>query len=96
MFSKGTDEWSVDGVIDSEGAEVSNAAARAALVHAPAATLRCDALAMIEAADVHALVAAARHHPDRRIFADGANETVRLCWERAGYEAAGAPAVMAP
>lgn len=50
---------------------------------------------MIDAAGMHALVDAARHLPDRRILVEGANETVRLCWELAGYAAPGVPVVMA-
>ncbi|MFD5142648.1 MEDS domain-containing protein [Streptomyces sp. NPDC058401] len=96
MFSTGTDEWSVDGVIDSEGADAFNTAARAAMAHAPALRLRFDALEMIDAAGMHALVDAARHLPDRRILVDGANETVRLCWQLAGYANQGVPVVMGP
>ncbi|MET9852108.1 MEDS domain-containing protein [Streptomyces sp. NPDC006450] len=96
IFSTGTNEWSVDGVIDSEGADAFNAAVRAALVHTPAMTLRFDALSLIDAAGMHALVEAGRHLPDRRIFVEGANETVRLCWNLAGYGSAGVPVVMAP
>ncbi|MFJ5811135.1 MEDS domain-containing protein [Streptomyces sp. NPDC093093] len=95
MFSTGADSWSVDGVIDSECAPAFNAALRAATRRAPGMTLRFDTLEMIDAAGMHALVDAARHLPNRRIVVEGANETVRLCWELAGYAAAAVPVVMA-
>ncbi|WP_120726753.1 MEDS domain-containing protein [Streptomyces hundungensis] len=94
MFSTGADRWSVDGVIDSEGASAFNAALRAAIAQAPTITLRFDTLDMIDAAGMHALVDAARSMPARRILVEGANETVRLCWELAGYEAADRSVVM--
>ncbi|MFF3978297.1 MEDS domain-containing protein [Streptomyces sp. NPDC001828] len=95
MFSTGADCWSVDGVIDSECASAFNAAVRAAAVRAPTVTLRFDALDMIDAAGMHALVDAARRlPPDRRILVEGANETVRLCWELAGYATADLAVVM--
>ncbi|THA50333.1 hypothetical protein E6R62_25255 [Streptomyces sp. A1136] len=95
MFSSGADRWSVDGVIDSECAAAFNAAVRAAVRHTPKVRLRFDTLEMIDAAGMHALVEAARQLPDRRIIVEGANETVRLCWELAGYAAPGMPVVMA-
>ncbi|MFE3991784.1 MEDS domain-containing protein [Streptomyces goshikiensis] len=95
MFSTGTDRWSVDGVIDSECASAFNAALRAAMGHAAKVRLRFDTLEMIDAAGMHALVDAARHLPDRRIHIEGANDTVRLCWELAGYANDGVPVVMA-
>ncbi|MGW0565984.1 MEDS domain-containing protein [Streptomyces tauricus] len=95
MYSTGADSWSVDGVIDSECADVFNAAVRAAIRCSPRVKLRFDALEMIDAAGMHALVDAARHLPDCRIVVEGANETVRLCWELAGYATSGIPVVMA-
>ena len=65
-------------------------------MQAPALKLCLDTLQMIDAAGMHALVDAARHLPDRRILVEGANETVRLCWELAGYQGAAVPVVMAP
>ncbi|MER5726778.1 MEDS domain-containing protein [Streptomyces sp. NPDC002138] len=94
MFSTGADSWSVDGVIDSECAAAFNRAVRAAVRRAPRVTLRFDTLDMIDAAGMHALLDAARHLPDRRIVVEGANDTVRLCWELAGYSTAGLPVVM--
>ncbi|MEV4189916.1 MEDS domain-containing protein [Streptomyces toxytricini] len=95
MFNTGTDRWNVDGVIDSECAAAFNSAVRAAVRHTPRVKLSFDALEMIDAAGMHALVEAARHLPDRRIDVEGANETVRLCWELAGYAVADVPVVMA-
>ncbi|MGW7103320.1 MEDS domain-containing protein [Streptomyces sp. NPDC054883] len=95
MFSTGADRWSVDGVIDSECAAAFNAAVRAAIRRTPRVRLRFDTLEMIDAAGMHALVDAARHLPDRRVIVEGANDTVRLCWELAGYAAPGVPVVMA-
>lgn len=95
MFSTGADSWSVDGVIDSECADAFNTAVRAAIRRSPKVKMCFDTLDMIDAAGMHALVDAARHLPDRRIVVEGANETVRLCWELAGYATAGVPVVMA-
>ncbi|MFF4034045.1 MEDS domain-containing protein [Streptomyces sviceus] len=95
MYSTGVDSWGVDGVIDSECADAFNVAVRAAVRFAPEVKLRFDALDMIDAAGMHALVDAARHLPGRRIVVEGANETVRLCWELAGYATTGMPVVMA-
>ncbi|THA76010.1 hypothetical protein E6R60_14695 [Streptomyces sp. A0642] len=95
MYCTGSDMWSVDGVIDSEGALAFNAAARAAVRGTSTVTLRFDRLEMIDAAGMHALIDAARHRPGRRIVVEGANETVRLVWELAGYAGAGLPVVMA-
>ncbi|MFF1544428.1 MEDS domain-containing protein [Streptomyces sp. NPDC058291] len=95
MYSTGADIWSVDGVIDSECADAFNTAVRAAVRCSRKVSLRFDTLDMIDAAGMHALVDAARYLPDRRIVVEGANETVRLCWELAGYATAGLPVVMA-
>ncbi|MGW1777382.1 MEDS domain-containing protein [Streptomyces sp. NPDC002104] len=95
MFSTGTDSWSVDGVVDSEGAMAFNAAVRAATRRTSTVKLRFDAVEMIDAAGMHALIDAARHLPDRRIIVEGANEIVRLCWDLAGYATESVPVVMA-
>lgn len=95
MYSTGADVWSVDGVIDSECADAFSSALRAAITCSPAVRLRFDALEMIDAAGMHALVDAARVLPDGRIVVEGANETVRLCWELAGYGTDGVRVVMA-
>ncbi|WP_307545669.1 MEDS domain-containing protein [Streptomyces sp. V3I8] len=95
MYSTGADSWSVDGVIDSECADAFNAAVRATIRYSPRVKLRFDTLDMIDAAGMQALVDAARHLPDRHILVEGANETVRLCWELAGYAATDLPVVMA-
>ncbi|MDW4904230.1 MEDS domain-containing protein [Streptomyces sp. ADMS] len=95
MYSTGADSWSVDGVIDSECADAFNTAVRAAIRCSPRVKLRFDTLDMIDAAGMHALVDAAGHLPDRRIVVEGANETVRLCWELAGYATVGMAVVMA-
>ena len=95
MYSAGADSWSVDGVIDSECADMFNVAVRATIRCSHRVKLRFDALDMIDAAGMHALVDAARHLPGRRIVVEGANETVRLCWELAGYATAEMPVVMA-
>ncbi|MCY0939693.1 MEDS domain-containing protein [Streptomyces sp. H34-S4] len=95
MFSTGADSWSVDGVIDSQGAAVFHAAVRAAVRHTPQVRLRFDHLEMIDAAGMQALVEAAHHLPGRHIVVEGANQIVRLCWELAGYAAPGVPVVMA-
>ncbi|MFJ6793853.1 MEDS domain-containing protein [Streptomyces sp. NPDC091268] len=95
MYCTGSDMWSVDGVIDSECALAFNAATRAAVRNTSTVTLRFDRVEMIDAAGMHALIDAARHRPGCRIVVEGANETVRLVWELAGYAAAGLPVVMA-
>ncbi|AKL64411.1 MEDS domain-containing protein [Streptomyces sp. Mg1] len=94
MFSTGADSWGVDGVVDWEGADAFNAALRAATRRAPVVKLRFDAVEMIDAAGMHALVDAALHLPDRRVFVEGANEIVRLCWDLAGYATESVPVVM--
>lgn len=95
MFSTGTDSWGVDGVVDSECATAFNAAVRAATRRTPTVKLRFDALEMIDAAGMHALVDAARHLPERQIVVEGANDIVRLCWDLAGYATTDVPVVMA-
>lgn len=94
MFSTGADRWSVDGVVDSDCAAAFNAALRAAIRRTPTVKLGFDTLDLIDAAGMHALVDAARHLPERRIVVEGANETVRLCWELAGYATPEVPVVM--
>ncbi|MYT20877.1 hypothetical protein GTW69_11340, partial [Streptomyces sp. SID7760] len=95
MFSTGVGSWSVDGVIDSQGAAAFNAALRATLRYTPRMRLCFGRLEMIDAAGMGALVEAANHLPGRHVVVEGANETVRLCWELAGYAAPGVPVVMA-
>ncbi|MEU9255417.1 MEDS domain-containing protein [Streptomyces sp. NPDC048270] len=95
MYCTGTDMWSVDGVIDSQCAPAFSAAAQAAIRKTPTVTLRFDRLEMIDAAGMQALVDAARHLPGSRVLVEGANETVRLCWQLAGYSGADLPVVMA-
>ncbi|OEJ30258.1 MEDS domain-containing protein [Streptomyces subrutilus] len=95
MYCTGTDMWSVDGVIDSQCALAFNTAVRTAIRNTATVTLRFDRLEMIDAAGMQALVEAARRLPGRRIVVEGANETVRLCWQLAGYTGADLPVVMA-
>ncbi|MEU1509333.1 MEDS domain-containing protein [Kitasatospora sp. NPDC005748] len=95
MFSTGADRWSVDGVVDFEGAAAFNAAVRAAVRKSSMVKLGFHDLELIDAAGMQALVEAARHLPGRRIVVEGANETVLLCWELAGFAAADLPVVMA-
>ncbi|MFB7746244.1 MEDS domain-containing protein [Streptomyces sp. NPDC056132] len=87
MFSTGADSWSVDGVVDSDCAAAFSAAVRAAIMQTPSMTLRFDTLALIDAAGMRALVDAARRLPAGSIVVEGANDTVRLGWELAGYQA---------
>ncbi|MEU9097934.1 MEDS domain-containing protein [Streptomyces sp. NPDC048361] len=94
MFSTGADSWSVDGVIDSQCAPVFSAAVRAAALRVPTLTLRFDTVDMIDAAGMHALVDAVRGLPDRRVLVEGANDTVRLCWNLAGYATSDTAVVM--
>ncbi|MGW6950197.1 MEDS domain-containing protein [Streptomyces xanthophaeus] len=95
MYCTGSDMWSVDGVIDSDCALAFNAAARAAVRRTSTVTLRFDRLEMIDAAGMRALIDAARCRPGCRIVVEGANETVRLVWELAGYAGCNLPVVMA-
>ncbi|MFE9372958.1 MEDS domain-containing protein [Streptomyces sp. NPDC006711] len=94
MFSTGADTWSVDGVIDAEGAPAFSAALRAAVLRAPMLRLCFDALELIDAAGMRALVDTVRRIPDHRVLVEGANDTVRLCWELAGYAGADLRVVM--
>ncbi|MFG3510681.1 MEDS domain-containing protein [Streptomyces sp. NPDC047821] len=96
MFSTGTNCWSVDGVIDSEGAEAFAAAVRAALTHAETVRLRFDRLQLIDAAGMRALADAVMDVPGRTVHIEGANETVRLCWDLSGFAVPEVPVEMIP
>ncbi len=94
MFRSGSDCWSVDGVIDSEGAAAFGAAVVAVAAHAVTVRLRFDRLDLIDAAGMQALADAARHLPERTVVVEGANETVRLCWDLSGLAVPEVPVEM--
>ncbi|GAA2437632.1 MULTISPECIES: MEDS domain-containing protein [Streptomyces] len=94
MFSAGSNCWSVDGVIDSEGAEAFAAAIRAAAVRTETVRLRFDRVEMIDAAGMRALADAARQVPGRTVLVEGANDTVRLCWDLSGFAVPEVPVEM--
>ncbi|MEU0518291.1 MEDS domain-containing protein [Streptosporangium sp. NPDC006007] len=85
MFNSGPDSWSVCGVVDSDGAAAFGAALAAATALSPALRLRLDELELMDAAGMRALVEAAADTGVHRITVEGANPTVRSCWEMLGY-----------
>ncbi|GAA2885906.1 hypothetical protein GCM10010517_49550 [Streptosporangium fragile] len=85
MYNSGPGVWSVCGAVDADGAEVFRAALVTAAALAPTLRLRFDELELMDAAGMRALVEAATHSRVRRITVEGANATVRLCWEMLGY-----------
>lgn len=89
------DGWTVNGVIDSEGASAFGAILRTLLARTTTVRLFCHALDFFDAAGMSALAGAAGHLPDRKVVLEGANETVRLAWELSGFAVPRVPVVMA-
>ncbi|MGW3369369.1 MEDS domain-containing protein [Streptosporangium canum] len=96
MFNSGLDSWSVCGVVDSDGAAAFSAALTAAAALSPALRLRFDELELMDASGMRALVEAATRAPVRSITVEGANPTVRSCWEMLGYSTYEAPVELTP
>ncbi|MFF4413148.1 MEDS domain-containing protein [Streptosporangium sp. NPDC001559] len=85
MFSSGPGDWAVCGVVDSDGAAAFGAALAAATALSPTLRLHLDELELMDAAGMRALVEAAADTSVHRITIEGANPTVRSCWEMLGY-----------
>ncbi|GHE27687.1 hypothetical protein GCM10017673_32400 [Streptosporangium violaceochromogenes] len=96
MFNSGPDSWTVCGVVDSDGAAAFGAALAAAAALSPALRLRLDDLELMDAAGMRALVEAAAGTSVRRITVEGANPTVRSCWEMLGYSTCEVPVELTP
>ncbi|WP_433250746.1 MEDS domain-containing protein [Streptosporangium sp. CA-135522] len=96
MFNSGPGSWSVCGVVDADGAAAFSAALTAAAVLSPALRLRFDELELMDAAGMRALAEVAARAPVRSITVEGANPTVRSCWEMLGYGSYEAPVELTP
>ncbi|MEV7004869.1 MEDS domain-containing protein [Streptosporangium sp. NPDC051022] len=96
MFHSGPGSWTVCGVVDSDGAAAFGAALAAATVLSPVLRLRLDELELMDAAGMRALAEAATGTSVRRIMIEGANPTVRACWEMLGYSSYEIPVELTP
>lgn len=96
VYRTGKDGWTVNGVIDAEGAHAFGDILRTLLAQSVTVRLLCHGLEFFDAAGMSALADASRHLPDRKVVLEGANETVRLTWELSGFAVPGIPVVMAP
>ncbi|MEU3861553.1 MEDS domain-containing protein [Streptomyces sp. NPDC028722] len=96
VYRTGKDGWTVNGVIDAEGAPAFAAILRTLLARTATVRLLCQALDFLDAAGMSALADAAAHLPDRKVVLEGTNETVRLAWELSGFAAPVVPVVMTP
>ncbi|WP_180290722.1 MEDS domain-containing protein [Streptomyces sp. TLI_171] len=96
MYSAGTDCWSVSGVVDFEGAETFRTALEELVARSATVRLRCEDLALVDAAGMRALVDAACETPGRRIVVENADETFRRCWSLLGYDVPQIPVELAP
>ncbi len=96
MFNSGPDSWTVCGVVDSDGAAAFGAALVAASALSPVLRLRLDRLELMDAAGMRALVEAAAGATVQRITIEGANPTVRSCWEMLGYSSYEIPVELTP
>lgn len=101
MADAGAGCWTVEGVVDIADAAAFGAALRVAASVAAAnggvLRLRLDALELIDAGGLAALVDAVRQSPDGcSVLIEGANEQVRRLWRLSGYVAAGLPVELLP
>ncbi|MFF9813556.1 MEDS domain-containing protein [Streptomyces sp. NPDC014006] len=96
VYRTGKDGWTVNGVIDSEGAPAFGNILRTLLAQTATVRLLCHALDFFDAAGMSALADAARCLPDRKVVLEGTNDTVRLAWELSGFAVRDVPVVMAP
>lgn len=96
MFSSGTDCWSVTGVVDADGAVAFRTAVSRLLSHTATLRLRCDGLELMDVVGMDALAAAAGDFPDRKVLVEGANSTVRRCWELLDLDGRGVPVELVP
>lgn len=96
VYRTGKDGWTVNGVIDADGAPAFGAILRTLLRQTATLRLLCHTLDFFDAAGMSALADAAGYLPDRKVVLEGTNETVRLAWELSGFADPSAPVVMAP
>ena len=96
VYRTAKDSWTVNGVIDADGALAFATILRTLLAQSTTVRLLCHELDFFDAAGMSALADAARHLPERRVVLEGTNDTVRLAWELSGFEGPGIPVVMAP
>ncbi|MGW1604452.1 STAS domain-containing protein, partial [Streptomyces eurythermus] len=96
VYRTGKDGWTVNGVIDAEGADAFGAVLRTLLEQSATVRLLCHGLEFFDAAGMTVLADASRHLPDRKVILEGTNETVRLAWDLSGFAVPGNPVVMVP
>lgn len=96
VYRTGEEGWTVNGVIDAEGAGAFGAALRTLLAQSATVRLFCHGLEFFDAAAMDTLAGAARYLPGRKVVLEGTNETVRLAWELSGFAVPSIPVVMAP
>ncbi|MFF1297447.1 MULTISPECIES: MEDS domain-containing protein [unclassified Streptomyces] len=96
VYRTAKDGWTVNGVVDADGAAAFGAILRTLLQQTVTVRLLCHALDFLDAAGMSALSDAARCLPDRKVVLEGTNETVRLAWELSGFADPSIPVVMAP
>lgn len=96
VYRTGGEGWTVDGIVDSEGATAFGTIVCTLLARRPAVRLHCHDLEFFDAAGMAALAGAAKHLPDRKVVLEGTNETVRLAWELSGFSIPDVPVVIVP
>ncbi|WP_042375469.1 MEDS domain-containing protein [Streptacidiphilus neutrinimicus] len=96
VYRTGRDGWTVNGVVDSDGAPAFGAIMRTLLAQLATVRLLCHGLEFFDAAGMSALADAAQSLPDRKVVCEGTNETVRMVWELSGFAVPAVPVVMAP
>ncbi|MEU2439608.1 MEDS domain-containing protein [Streptomyces rubradiris] len=96
VYRTGKDGWTVNGVIDAEGADAFGAILRTLLERSATVRLLCHGLEFFDAAGMSVLADASRHLPDRKVVLEGTNETVRLAWDLSGFAVPRIPVVMVP
>ncbi|MEU3842802.1 MEDS domain-containing protein [Streptomyces sp. NPDC028635] len=96
VYRTGKDGWTVNGVIDADGAPAFGAILRTLLRQTATVRLLCHALDFLDAAGMSAVADAAGFLPGRKVVLEGTNETVRLAWELSGLADPSVPVVMAP
>ncbi|MFF5536568.1 MEDS domain-containing protein [Streptomyces cinerochromogenes] len=96
VFRAGEESWAVNGIVDSDGAAAFGAILCALLAQTATVRLHCHALEFFDASGMSVLADTVRLLPDRKVVLEGANDTVRLCWELSGFAVPDIPVVMAP
>ncbi|MFF7073959.1 MEDS domain-containing protein [Streptomyces pseudovenezuelae] len=96
VYRTGKAGWTVNGVIDAEGASAFGAVLCTLLAQSVTVRLLCHGLEFFDAAAMGTLADASRHLPDRKVVLEGTNDTLRLAWELSGFAVPSIPVVMAP